>query len=121
MELEKEKLGTEMAPHAEENSRPAERMKCRGEIDFWIGSSLPFSGYYADISTRGIYIETICPAPEGTRISMCFTLPGHDRTIETEGVVIWSDCPMGMGVRFLPLPQDAYTAIREFTLETQLQ
>ncbi len=110
-----------MAPNAEEERRLVERVNRRGEINFWIGSSLPFSGYYADISTRGIYIETICPAPEGTRLRMCFTLPGHYRTIETEGVVIWSDCPMGMGVRFLPLPQDAYTAIKEFRLETQLQ
>lgn len=101
-----------------EEIQQAPRVPCRGEIDFWIGS-LRFSGYYSDISTTGIYIETMNPPEPGTRFKMRFTLPGYQRAIKVEGVVIWSRVPMGMGVQFVALTQDDYAAIKNFTATAQ--
>ena len=100
--------------------RRVSRVPYRSEIDFWIGS-LHFSAYYTDISTKGIFIETIEPKEPGTRCKMRFTLPGHYRPIETEGIVTWTDPRVGMGVSFLTLTRDGYEAIEEFSLETQEQ
>ena len=107
-----------MTPDPTEERRQAQRLPYRREIDFWI-DSVHFFGYYTDISTTGIYIETLNPAEPGARCRMCFTLPGYHGTIEAEGVVVWNNVSMGMGVEFLSLTRDAHWAIRELTAETR--
>ncbi|MFQ5989072.1 MAG: PilZ domain-containing protein [Candidatus Methylomirabilales bacterium] len=106
-----------MGSNAQGDRRRGSRVPHRREIDFWIGT-LHFSAYYTDISTEGIFIETIDAAAPGTRCMMRFTLPGYYRPIETEGIVTWTDPQVGMGVSFLTLTRDGYEAIEEFSLET---
>lgn len=109
-----------MGSKAKKDRRRRSRVSHRREIDFWVGS-VHSSGTYTDLSTEGIFLETTNPAEPGTRCTMRFTLPGHYRTIETEGVVTWTDAGVGMGVKFLTLTRDGYNAIEEFRLEMQEQ
>ena len=105
-----------MTPDPTEERRQAQRLPYRGEIEFWI-DSIQDAGYYTDISTIGIYIETLNPAEPGKRCRMRFTIPGYPETIEAEGIVVWNNVPMGMGVEFVSLTRDAHQAIRELTAE----
>ena len=105
-----------MTPDPKDERRKAQRLPYRGEIEFWI-DSVQGSGYYTDISTIGIYIETLNPAEPGKRCTMRFTIPGYSETIEAEGIVMWNNVPMGMGVEFVSLTRDAHQAIRELTAE----
>lgn len=103
-----------MDPKAGRDRRHTDRVPCRGEIEFWIGSA-QFSGCFTDISTQGICIETPSPAEPGTHCKIRLTLPGHPESIVAEGVVVWRNVPMGMGVKFVSLAPEAQAAIKDLT------
>lgn len=107
-----------MDPKAGRDRRNTERIPHRGEVEYWI-ESVHFSGWFTDISAEGICIEAANPANPGTRCRMRFSLPGSPESIEVEGVVVWSNVPMGMGVKFLTLTPDACAAIGDLTAEAR--
>ncbi len=59
-------------------------------------------GRLSDISTAGLFIDTINPLPEGSLLTFRFVLPGDspDAPIMGEGTVAWLRPMEGMGIRF---------------------
>jgi uncharacterized protein (TIGR02266 family) len=81
-----------------------------------------FTDYIQNISRGGIFIPTYNPLPPGTRLEISFSLPGWDRLIETEGVVVHSvhgdprqgGQPAGMGVQFDKLSEESLELIDSY-------
>ena len=69
-----------------------------------------FFGYATNISSAGIYIQTLNPRPPGLKVRLRFGLPGDIETIDCFGEVAWSreydsrTCRQpGMGVKFVDI------------------
>jgi len=81
-----------------------------------------FTDYIQNISRGGIFVPTYNPLPPGTRLDISFSLPGWNRLIETEGVVVHSvqgdpeqgGQPAGMGVRFDKLSEENLELIDKY-------
>jgi len=80
-----------------------------------------YTGLTQDISKAGLFVATRDVRSVGERITVQFTLPGHDQPIAAETEVRWvrddrggSDMPEGMGLRFLSLTPQIQRAIAEF-------
>jgi uncharacterized protein (TIGR02266 family) len=81
-----------------------------------------FTDYIQNISRGGIFVPTYNPLPPGTRLEISFSLPGWDRLIETEGVVVHSvqsdpaqgAQPAGMGVQFDKLSEESLELIDKY-------
>ena len=80
-----------------------------------------FFGYATNISSKGIYIQTINPKPTGFQVRLRFNLPGDKETIECSAEVVWSrdydskTCRKpGMGLRFLDLSPEQVARIDSF-------
>lgn len=74
-----------------------------------------------NVSAGGIFLITQDPLELGTDMKISFNLPGDDKTIETEGRVIWkrgqrkaSDQQPGMGVQFMKIDPGDQERVREF-------
>lgn len=78
-----------------------------------------FTDYIQNISRGGIFVPTHNPLPEGTRLSITFSLPCCDPSITAEGVVIRSirsapgdDVgPSGMAIQFAALDEETQKLI----------
>jgi hypothetical protein len=59
-------------------------------------------GRLSDISTAGLFIDTINPLPEGSLLAFRFVLPGDNPEVPItgEGTVAWLRPMEGMGIRF---------------------
>ena len=85
-----------------------------------------FTDYIQNISRGGIFVPTHDPLPEGTRLSITFSLPYCDPSITAEGVVIRSirsepgdDIgPSGMGIQFEALDEAAQKLIDTYVDST---
>ena len=102
------------------NPRVAENILVRYQID----ESL-FTGYSFNISTGGVFIRTVVPPPENTRLELSFSLPRGSKPIRTAGTVVWRseyrpDAPMayppGIGVKFTAIEQQDRRAITDHIL-----
>ena len=61
----------------------------------------------SDISTSGVFVETLSPPPTGSSVKLTFSLPGG-YPVEAEGVVKHIQHGIGMGIEFTQLkPEDA--------------
>ena len=77
-----------------------------------------FSEFTRDVNEGGLFIETEKPRPPGTEVCLHFNLPGSDRTVKTDGIVVrvsdGSDgSTPGMGIEFEELPPDARQHINQ--------
>jgi uncharacterized protein (TIGR02266 family) len=77
-----------------------------------------FSEFTRDINEGGLFIETEKPRPIGTEVCLQFNLPGSDRTVETNGIVVRivggsDDSTPGMGIEFEDLPPEARAHINQ--------
>ncbi len=102
------------------NPRVVENLLVRYQID----ESL-FTGYSFNISTGGVFIRTVYPPPENTRLELSFNLPRGGKPIRTAGTVVWRseyrpDAPMayppGIGVKFTAIDQQDRRAITDHIL-----
>ena len=85
-----------------------------------------FTGFSCNLSGGGLFVATHCPQPVGSLLEVSFLLPGNDEPIVAQVEVRWvrdqneqSDCPPGMGLRFLTLDAGASARIQEFTERTR--
>lgn len=69
-----------------------------------VGVPNPMNPRISDLSVTGAFIDTMNPAPAGTRLSLHFTVGGHDVKVEAE--VAHAMDRFGMGVRFLEISED---------------
>jgi uncharacterized protein (TIGR02266 family) len=89
----------------------------RSESNFWVASA-------NNISEGGVFVATRELKPIGSRIELTMRLPEPHGVIWTLGEVRWiretpagTDAPLGMGIRFDSLNQEAQDAIHEFLEE----
>lgn len=85
------------------------------------GGTKVFFGYADNLSTSGLFIQTINPKAAGTRFSIEFILPGSQQKIECQVEVMWkrdfvpgSHFKPGMGLRFIDLDSDFLSLLRQF-------
>ena len=77
-----------------------------------------FSEFARNINEGGIFIETENEQPIGTRVQLEFKLPGADRPIEVEGLVVRAEPsgstePSGIGIEFENLDAEVRQQINE--------
>lgn len=91
--------------------RHAKRAALVAEIEY-SSDSPSVSRRLTDLSTDGLFIDTMSPLPPGTLISIRFSLPTDPLPVVVLGEVAWGQEHLGMGVRFMNLRQKDRERIR---------
>lgn len=103
--------------------RKAPRYVAKLRVTYGPDPQLLLTDYSVNVSTGGLFIETLNLLPLGTILNIEFILPEKKTTIRTEGKVAWVNhpemiknpaLPVGMGLQFLNISFDDMNAIREF-------
>jgi uncharacterized protein (TIGR02266 family) len=106
----------------QQNVRSSERFDLEVKVDLESDHNF-YTGLTQNISAGGVFIATHVIRRIGDRITLKFTLPGSDKTIDVETEVRWIrentalqrvDGAQGMGVRFINLTPEATAAINGF-------
>jgi uncharacterized protein (TIGR02266 family) len=82
--------------------RRARRVALIAEIEY-SSDSPSVTRRLTDLSTDGLFIDTMSPLPPGTLLSVRFNLPGDPLPLVVLGEVAWSQEHLGMGVKFMNL------------------
>lgn len=108
----------------QQNRRGDRRVALDLEIDYSDLESF-CQDYIRNISRGGVFVETREPLALGSNLKLKFRLPGSDRPIQAEGVVMWvieaqenmadGHVP-GMGIRFGSLSEQDMAMIDELVL-----
>jgi len=106
----------------QQNVRASERFDLEVKVDLESDHNF-YTGLTQNISAGGVFIATHHIRRIGDRITLKFTLPGSERTIDVETEVRWIrentalqrvDGAQGMGVRFINLTPEASAVINAF-------
>ncbi|GEM_PF-306932 len=85
------------------------RQAVRAPIDLWMEEAHGEDLYFrrvGNLSLGGVFFENTIPHKPGTNVTLKFSVPGHERIIEAQGLVVSAtnaDKSFGMGVRFTSL------------------
>ena len=110
------------------NQRACVRLDSQIQVDFSLDDEVSIL-YSYNLSLDGMFLETVCPYPEGTRFAIRFNLPGSSKTIHSVVEVVYSleETPdegewqlPGMGVHFVALDEDDRELISRFLEEEVL-
>jgi hypothetical protein len=91
--------------------RRAERIPYLAEAKFE-GQAAANCCRISDISTTGVFIDTISPLPVGSLLRFAFTLAGGVK-VAAEGKVVHSQFGIGMGVEFTALSGEGRRALTD--------
>ena len=103
----------------QQNVRASERFDLEVKVDLESDHNF-YTGLTQNISAGGVFIATHHIRRIGDRITLKFTLPGSEKTIDVETEVRWIrensalqrvEGAQGMGVRFINLTPEASAAI----------
>ena len=106
----------------QQNVRAAERFDLEVKVDLESDHNF-YTGLTQNISSGGVFIATHHLRRIGDRITLKFTLPGSDKTLDVETEVRWirentalmrAEGGTGMGVRFINLSPETSAAINAF-------
>ena len=107
----------------QQNVRAAERFDLEVKVDLESDHNF-YTGLTQNISSGGVFIATHHLRRIGDRITLKFTLPGSDKTLDgrdrgaldprEHGAPARVDGGTGMGVRFINLSPEASAAINAF-------
>jgi CheY-like chemotaxis protein/Tfp pilus assembly protein PilZ len=103
--------------------RRGARVPCGSTVTMEFSGEL-FSGTIEDISIGGVYVATDYEVAAGSRITLCFSLPGNRDTtlITARGRVVWLNrapkkahprFPAGLGVEFLEITGKGLAILRK--------
>ena len=107
------------------SKRACVRLDSQIQVDFSLDDEVSIL-YSYNLSMDGMFLETVCPYPEGTRFAVRFNLPGSSKTIHSVVEVVYSleethdegDWQLpGMGVHFVALDLDDRELISKFLSE----
>ena len=91
----------------------------QSETTIWIGHA-------ENVSDGGVFIVSKELKPIGTEVEMTLKLPGVSMPVWAVGTVVWIressgkvDAPLGMGIQFRLIADDALRRIRDFVRERQ--
>lgn len=108
---------TERQPH---EHRASPRVDVESEITL-VSEDNFYQGFSENISEGGLFVVTYQPHRVGDVITVRFTLPGVERTLEARAEVRWvregapdRDVAPGLGVRFVELADDDRACIERF-------
>jgi len=106
----------------QQNVRSSERFDLEVKVDLESDHNF-YTGLTQNISAGGVFIATNHIRRIGDRITLKFTLPGSEKTIDVDTEVRWIrensalqriEGAQGMGVRFINLTPEASAAINGF-------
>jgi uncharacterized protein (TIGR02266 family) len=103
------------------------RVYKRVPLDIWVEQQKDQDLYFqrsANLSVGGIYLEKTVPHPQGTIVTLSFTLPGDSQPIKTRGQIV--NIPqkrneLGMGIKFIELSQEDKERIERFIQKAELK
>jgi hypothetical protein len=86
------------------------------------GDSPRFLGYAGNLSTTGLFVQSLVPRSPGARIDLRIHLPTPAREVVTcVGEVVWAQArivgpehPPGMGIRFVAVAPEGLEALERF-------
>lgn len=94
-----------MDPEYQRRKKPRIPMSIRVKYAKPDGTVL--EGMTDTIGAGGIYIESLSPLPQGTPVTIEFTLPGTKQSVRAQGEVVWTRGKFerrlfypGMGIKF---------------------
>jgi uncharacterized protein (TIGR02266 family) len=95
------------------------REATRVDIEMWVEESRERETYFqrcTNLSAGGLFLDRTIPHVVGTIVRLRFTLPDGAESIETRGEIVNAadGDRLGMGVKFLDLPEDARGRIVAF-------
>ncbi len=109
--------------------RKSLRVPCKAPVSYIMDGTL-VAGTSADISAKGIFVESERDMNEGEKIQLSFTLPNLESELyETSGRVAWVNhkgmprkrgLPMGFGVEFLDLNKRTFDAVLSYVIANHL-
>jgi uncharacterized protein (TIGR02266 family) len=106
------------------------RYKTRLAIYYGSRDEKIMNDYAVNVSTGGIFIETVIPMPVNTVLYVELMLPAKDKSISCKTKVTWTNepreiksknLPIGMGLQFLGISLDHIHSIREYINEGGLE
>ena len=109
--------------------RALPRYTARMRINFGVDESQLLSEYTLNLSTGGVFLETMNLMKEGTPLAVQFVLPHRNIPISCRACVAWVNhpdlirnpsLPTGMGIQFLDLSNESIEAIRSYIHEENL-
>lgn len=115
--------------HLDFPERRETRMEARLRVHYGQEAEQILTDYSVNISSGGLFLETVLPLPIDTPLHLEFHLPGHAQHIICAGRVAWVNLPdypkkpgfpSGMGIQLLGLSLDAVHAIRDFLKDQEL-
>lgn len=110
-------------------ARALPRYVARMRVNFGTDASQLLSEYTLNLSTGGVFLETMNLMKEGTPLTVEFVLPHHNIPISCKACVAWvnhpakirnPNLPAGMGIQFLDLSTESIDAIRSYIHEENL-
>ena len=108
-----------------EQRRNAQRFQVELELSLQSESTI-WIGQAANVSDGGVFVATKELKPIGTEVELTIKLPGNLMPIWTLGVVCWirdtsasAHVPLGMGIQFRLITDEALRRIRDFIRQRQ--
>jgi type IV pilus assembly protein PilZ len=92
----------------------------RVAVQMWVEEESADGLYFqrsANLSEGGMFLEKTIPHPVGTQIALQFTLPDNHGPLKVRGEIVNAaaeEGELGMGVKFVGLPDDVAERIRQF-------
>lgn len=106
--------------------REHERVQLDVQVDLF-GDTNFYTGFSADISEGGIFVETYAQHAVGELVRVRFTLPDDAEPIEAVTTVRWlrvrndaNDTHPGLGLKFVEISPEALGRINEFVQKSRL-
>lgn len=115
--------------HLDIQERAQVRYMARLQIHFGQASGQLMVDYAINLSTGGVFLETLNLMAENTPLAAEFVLPNSNITISCKARVAWinhpdmiknKNLPVGMGIQFLDLSEEGMDAIRSYIREESL-
>lgn len=107
------------------NPRYMARLKIHLELD----TDVLLTEYSLNLSTGGVFIETMNLLEDAAPLVAEFILPNCDLSIRCKAQVAWvnapeslknPDLPVGMGIKFLELSQESFDSLRRYIKDENL-
>lgn len=104
-----------------DHGRTGQRIPIQLLVDYRSDGNYLFD-FCRDLGSGGVFIETKSPLPQGSEVSLTFTLPDSKETLDTSGQVIWVQNPIpgrhdltpGMGVQFTGFSKNQRELLENF-------
>lgn len=115
--------------HLDLQTRAIPRYMARMRVHFGPDANQLLSEYTLNLSTGGLFLETMNLMEEGSPLAVEFVLPGSNIPISCKACVAWvnhpakiknPDLPVGMGIQFIDISMESIDAIRSYIREENL-